>query len=584
MAHDHLGTVRSGQFAVPLTIGATGHRDISPEDVPRLADAIAGVLTELRAACPDTPFVVISPLAEGADQLVARVAIERFDAKMIVPLPFDRGSYETDFTSDATRAEFAILLGRSWRSFTMGSPAGGANDHPSGLARDDAYRRVGLWTAQHAHVLIALWNGEEATSDAGTAGTVRARLAGHVTASDPAPLDQAELGMIVQVITPRASKRETIGPAFAVRRLWPPHAAPSPTIAEASHRRVLGAVAALNRQAIGSGIDAATWVERGRSQIGAALQAEAGRFSWLPALMALCDATSVKFGQRLRRALVLLIVVAFVGVGFAQAALATGIGVLAVGLWSSMVIGYAIWAFTRLRGWEAKHLDWRALGEACRVQIYWRIAGLRAPVADSYLTTQAGDLDLVRRMVRTADMLDELAMPLATPESEAADRDRIGRVVDAWLDEQVRYCIGAGNPAKDGAAGRCATITRRCRSAIYACLALAIAVPTAGWTASMLAPGAMHFDATALAVTLNVTLAVVAAIGTFQSFMAPGDLARWYANCGLALQRAGRACRAALVAGRLDDAQRVLRDAGRVSLAENAAWLILRRQRPLPPR
>jgi hypothetical protein len=79
-------------------------------------------------------------------------------------------------------------------------------------------------------------------------------------------------------------------------------------------------------------------------------------------------------------------------------------------------------------------------------------------------------------------------------------------------------------------------------------------------------------------------LSVVAAIGTVQSFLAPRDLGRWYANCGLALGRAARACRAALAAGRLDEARRVLSEAGRVSLAENAAWLILRRQRPLPAR
>src|SRR5262249_57072678 len=76
MAHDQLANVAGEDFAMPLTIGATGHRDLRPEDIPRLVEAVAGVLGALRAACPDTPFVVISPLAEGADQLVARVALE----------------------------------------------------------------------------------------------------------------------------------------------------------------------------------------------------------------------------------------------------------------------------------------------------------------------------------------------------------------------------------------------------------------------------------------------------------------------------------------------------------------------------
>jgi hypothetical protein len=580
MAQDERASVADEAFAMPLTIGATGHRDLRPEDIPILAEAVARVLSELRAACPGTPFVVISPLAEGADQLVAQVALERFGARLIVPLPFERASYETDFIDEAARSAFAALLGQASYSLVLApSPADEA-------AREAGYRRAGLWTARHAQVLIALWDGEAAPSDAGTGGIVTARLAGHVS-DEHAPLDQAELGLVVHIVTPRASQLGTAAPATAVRRLWPSDAAASARGAEAAHARLLAAIAALNRQARASGTvasGASGWIARGRDQVGAALAAEGARFSWLPALMALCDSGSIAFGARLRSTLVLLIAIALVGVGFAQTAVMTGASGLILGLWGAMAAGYAIWAWARLRGWEAMHQDWRALGEACRVQIYWRIAAIATPVAEAYLTTQAAELDFVRRLVRTADMLDQLADPLGAAGSAAEDRERLGRVVAAWLDEQVRYCIGAGDPQVDGAAGRCARIVRQCRKAIMTCIAFAAAALAAGLIASALAPDVVHFRLATFFMILNVTLPVVAAIGTVQSFLAPSDLVRWYANCGLALGRAGRACRTALAAGRVDEARRVLREAGRVSLAENAAWLILRRQRPLPAR
>ena len=61
------------QAVLPLVIGVTGHRDLCQQDVAALEDAVRNCLRELRGICPNTPFVLLSPLAEGADRLVARV-------------------------------------------------------------------------------------------------------------------------------------------------------------------------------------------------------------------------------------------------------------------------------------------------------------------------------------------------------------------------------------------------------------------------------------------------------------------------------------------------------------------------------
>jgi hypothetical protein len=60
---------------LPLIIGAAGHRDLREGDVARLKAAVASAISTLRRQYlgndKQTPIVVLSALAEGAEQLIA---------------------------------------------------------------------------------------------------------------------------------------------------------------------------------------------------------------------------------------------------------------------------------------------------------------------------------------------------------------------------------------------------------------------------------------------------------------------------------------------------------------------------------
>ena len=85
---------------LPLVIGVTGHRDLRDQDIPRLEREVAAVLASLRrdflGKDDETPVIVLSALAEGADRLVARVAVAQ-GARLIVPLPMPLDEYRRDF-------------------------------------------------------------------------------------------------------------------------------------------------------------------------------------------------------------------------------------------------------------------------------------------------------------------------------------------------------------------------------------------------------------------------------------------------------------------------------------------------------
>src|SRR5437773_11008737 len=99
----------------PLIVGATGHRDLRDEDVPRLEQEVAGIFATLKhdylGSDGQTPILVLSALAEGADQLVARVAISQ-GGRLVAPMPMALEVYRRDLGS-GLGADALTHLGRS---------------------------------------------------------------------------------------------------------------------------------------------------------------------------------------------------------------------------------------------------------------------------------------------------------------------------------------------------------------------------------------------------------------------------------------------------------------------------------------
>lgn len=51
--------------AIPLIVGATGHRDLVEEEFPRVKNLVREALRSLKTLYPHTPLVLLSPPAEG---------------------------------------------------------------------------------------------------------------------------------------------------------------------------------------------------------------------------------------------------------------------------------------------------------------------------------------------------------------------------------------------------------------------------------------------------------------------------------------------------------------------------------------
>jgi hypothetical protein len=149
----------------------TGHRDFGKR-TKKVASAVRAELERIARAHPKTPAVVLSALAEGADRLVATLAREVLDARLVAVLPMPAKEYTQDFATAASRREFKSLLksanqvieapilskGRKWRAYTE--------------ERNHQYAWGGAYVVKNADVLVTLWDGKPARGTGGTACVV----------------------------------------------------------------------------------------------------------------------------------------------------------------------------------------------------------------------------------------------------------------------------------------------------------------------------------------------------------------------------------------------------------------------------
>ncbi len=156
----------------PIRAGVTGHRPagLAGADLALLRQRIREALAEIASTAPSVPLVVISPLAEGADRLIAREAVNAGYLLDCI-LPFPRDDYASDFAGAANRSEFYALLGNAGQIIELQ----GSRETPE--VTDAAYMAAGEHVVEHADVMIAIWDGAEARGSGGTGDVVALALA-----------------------------------------------------------------------------------------------------------------------------------------------------------------------------------------------------------------------------------------------------------------------------------------------------------------------------------------------------------------------------------------------------------------------
>jgi hypothetical protein len=588
------GGIRGDGSLLPLVVGITGHRDLREEDVPALEAAVHEFFSGLRRRLPSTPLVLLTPLAEGADRLAARIflGIRRADPchRLVVLLPMPIAEYRKDFASADSLREFEALAGQGevlqLAGLSEPERVAGVGD-----GRALLYERVGAAIALHSHLVVALWDGTGNGKMGGTAEVVRFRLEGlpERYLPHPEPLDPPECGSVYHVYTPRAlGSSSPSKPAGTAETLYP-GCWGTGAAGAAVEAQLLDQLESFNRDA---GALLRRHPERIRiSQDWILPEAE------LPGLTraerhvlrvySTADALAIQ-SQRISRQ----VTTGLLGMGVFAVALNIALADFVkrpelpwVYLGWLLVGAASLWTANRF-AWQHRHINYRALAEALRVQLFWRLAALPLSAADAYLRGQREELQGIRRALRFFDLL---ALGEARPDIPAAV-ERLRLVRARWVRDQRAYFLG-----RDGRGGAVAREEQKSQGVSWAtrasvALGVLLIVPLGLWPEALETPlkglpGWITVEPRDVLLGLSaLAFACAAAVAGYGQIMGFAEHARDGRKAGELFARAEERLQAIMEGSdepeKVAAARRVLADLGREALVENGDWVILHRERP----
>lgn len=429
----HNVAMTNDYLQIPFLIGAVGHRDLVDSELPAIRDLVAKLLREIRERYADARPTLLCSMAEGADLLIAEVALE-LGIAIVAMLPFPADVCRADLTSALDRDRFDRICARA-EVLELPAPAGASNTavSESHQLRDQQFQLAGNLLARDSALLIAIWDGKATTHHAGTARVVAHRRRGvsddaDMAAPRPAPLMAQDNDLIYEI---RCSRRGAAASASVAATTAAATAAPNnPAQLQArfvtheasdkssddalnvgdwppSLRDTLERIAEFNRDAAAR---AQHILQTGHRLALPSPYPMPERLEYLDGLFTAADWLGARFRRRyvsaLRLRYSLWAVMATLLVAFQNEPQSLfGLSTMTASVLVVAGMFAALAVLARRAHWHRKYLDYRALAEGLRVEYYWEIAGLRRESVsefahDSFLQNQDVELQWIRIAMR----------------------------------------------------------------------------------------------------------------------------------------------------------------------------------------
>ena len=397
-------------------VGITGSRAIQPATTAQLRARVRQVLAIVQedvqahwqhAACqgvydpaaPEPIFRLLSPLAEGADRLVAEEALA-LGYQLTAPLPFRADEYARDFP--ATAAAFHDLLAQA-------SPRVLELDGGRGPDEARSYEAAGRLVVRNCDLLIAIFDGGPGGGRGGTAEIARfaSRFGPPVWwlradgTGDPVWVTEPR-SLLHPSLAPRGAAAEKELRHYLARSLVPPVPRPHARGGLISRAAQLVPFWQLRPSSpLATFLAEAPrrsrwiWSLHGRMIAGVARVSAGPRVSGDPhprreppdsfwnRLYRSADASAVDYGNRYRSSYVLVFGFAAVAVICAVLGIWAHAWPLAVCEFLALSVILAVVAVNEDRHWQDRLIDYRLLAELCRKQQALSLVGWSLPMAEA---------------------------------------------------------------------------------------------------------------------------------------------------------------------------------------------------------
>ena len=437
----------------PFVIGVSGHRDLHPDELPRLDGVIREFLQHLRQHLPDTDFQLLVGMAAGADLLVAQVALDAgIRVQALLPMPL--AQYAADFAPDDFRLLEALLAKPDVTRVELATPGHLVEAHGAAhnVPRDARYEILSDALLRRSSLLLALWDGRSSHLPGGTGDTVL-RYLGVRSGTGPEQISVSFVDADAETLVSQrpvywvpvtrvggAAPKDVDSPCFLRgvgdntlerHRQMPTDLAQQLAALNAYNREyaqlqrngkitapdsLLGKLPAdvpLDERMMLADIDA----QYGKADaLAVHYQRRSDGLFLLFALMTFAMAAAFLIYEKLFESRMLLVVYVLL-----------------------LLTGLAVYSVLRRRQWFAKHLTYRALAETMRAKFYLRLAGIDHRVDAAGVLGLSG-IDRFQGFSWIACVLKAFEVPdVHAPVMQEEHLRRSQCVEKTWIESQYRY-------------------------------------------------------------------------------------------------------------------------------------------------
>lgn len=573
---------------VPVIIGVTGHRDLRKEDEEALKAKVSQIFTEIKTDFPHTDLILLSPLGEGADRLVAKVALEK-GIRLIVPLPMNREEYEKDFKTLPSKEEFSELLSnKNAKSFELPLAEGNTeqNIQQPGKNREHQYAHAAAYIVRHCQILIAIWDGRR--DEGHTSQVVKWQLEGipkHYILS-LSLLDPVESGLVYHVATPR--EKDGYHPVEPFKFTGLPEKSSDQTNDKeddfiTEYRKILSRMDTFNNDYLDLFPRLNLRKEKNKSYV-IPNEDQKNLPDTLRSLLdwyGVADTMSSHYQKLKVNTLSRLFWIVFFAVIFFEfyAHLWPDEYILLM-FYPILFISAGILNFCAKRlNWENKYQDYRALAEGLRVQFYWRFAGIQDSVADHYLHMQRTEMDWIRVAIKN---LCTITREIRSSMDPSTPMKNIELVVACWIGKKDAdpksqtgqyYYFNNKAPFNKKKSKSYDTLVL-IFIVLSPLIALKLIVLQAWYSAS-------HSTVHGLILATAFTLLIAALLEGYSQKKAFSELYKRYGWMKSLFEKAMANMKDLIENKDLKKSRDLLKELGKEALVENGNWLLLHRERPL---
>lgn len=408
--------VREDSHALPLVVAVTGHRDLLVSEIKEIRVRVKDLLVSLGERFPERRLSVMSPLAEGADRLVAEESLA-LGIELIVPLPLSRQLYLQDFETEESREQFEQLCSQASEVFELPVSRGCTVEQISvpGPERNRQYAQLGVFLCAHCHILLALWDGKTSTELGGTGQVVKFHhddiMPGYTstTVASQQMLVDDESDLVYHIVCSRdrpdgrpLDKFQPLEWSWFTKDRNKPRSHEIPQ----QHQMIFRRSSEFSRDAM----QFAEQIEREKYPLLDKRNKHhlPGEIEDINRIFCIADWLAIYYQKRTLFTLRITHFFAFL-MGF-MFILYSDLDTWPYYMFAFLVffLGAAgVHYIAKRRGWHRKYLDYRALAEGLRVQFYWAAAGVTNDneskfTHDNFLQTQDPELGWIRNVMRVA--------------------------------------------------------------------------------------------------------------------------------------------------------------------------------------